>query len=341
MLVRRIAYAILLLAASGFFIFNTRYLSWLLLCATVGFLPLQLLLCLPWWRRGTARLAVLPGMAVAGQPLQVSINLGGKAVFSGGRATLCCHNRFTGKTRKQRLHLPPGGRAVVLVQDSDCGVVHVFLRHVRLLDAAGILALPIIAPPPALCLLQAPEPLIPLELPPEALDQSALPQYGAAHTGPAAFREYSDIREYRLGDRLRDVHWKLTAKMDKMLVREGGASPFAAPQLCFDLYGSPAEAARVLGRVAALSAALCGMERSHALHWIDGEAVLQSRVLSQHAELDALMWQLLQTRLPQNGWPIRERLPVLPGPVLVVEADALELYEGGVWKAGFTGEVAQ
>lgn len=342
MIFRRIVYLVALVCATLFYIFNTRYFSYLLLCAVAGFLPLQLLLSLLWWRRGTVRLAVAPGAVAAGQPFHVQVDLGARAVFAGGRATLCCRNLFTGQVYKLRLRLPPAGPTVFEIQDSDCGtgVVEISLRRARVLDAAGIFALPLQAPPPALCLLQAPAPALPLELPPEALDQSALPQFGAAHTGPAAFREYSDIREYRLGDRLRDVHWKLTAKMDKMLVREGGTSPFAAPQLCFDFYGAPPRAAQVLGQVAALSAALCGMERSHGLHWLDAEGVLQSRVLEERTALDALMWQLLQTRLPETGKPVREHLPPLPGPVLVVDAQAVELYDSGVLKVTISGEVA-
>lgn len=49
------------------------------------------------------------------------------------------------------------------------------------------------------------------------------------------FSEVSDIREYIPGDRIRDIHWKVSARQDKLMVKERVATAGSEIVLLFDL----------------------------------------------------------------------------------------------------------
>lgn len=49
----------------------------------------------------------------------------------------------------------------------------------------------------------------------------------------------TDIREYRPGDRLQKIHWKLSAKIDKLMIKENEASASHQFYVLLELYRSP------------------------------------------------------------------------------------------------------
>ena len=82
---------------------------------------------------------------------------------------------------------------------------------------------------------------------PEFLDSSE----GA----PAARGEYRGLREYRVGDDPRDIHWKTTAKIGTPVTREYDQDANETIRICLDTRGEPGEAAEAAIEVAAAVAA--------------------------------------------------------------------------------------
>ena len=52
------------------------------------------------------------------------------------------------------------------------------------------------------------------------------------------FSEIHDLREYRPGDSLHEIHWKLSAKTDKLIVREAEEPDLGLVVLSFDFSGT-------------------------------------------------------------------------------------------------------
>lgn len=77
--------------------------------------------------------------------------------------------------------------------------------------------------------------------------------------------ETYDIREYRPGDRLPSVHWKLSAKKDELVVRENSRPLVFSVVILINLYGNMAE--DLLDKIASLSFALTQNECPHYLAW--------------------------------------------------------------------------
>lgn len=83
--------------------------------------------------------------------------------------------------------------------------------------------------------------------------------------------ETFQVREYRAGDRLQNVHWKLTAKQDDLMVKEY-SMPKACPVILF-LSFRPGKRRKLLGyleTVASLSFSIMDAGCPHYVVWYDG-----------------------------------------------------------------------
>ncbi len=161
----------------------------------------------PYCTRGTAaelelRFSVRRFFPVGSAKIQLSV----ENRFAGEtyRIPVCWHGLTTGV---QRVPLPTElcGQLVIRVQRWDCR------------DMMGLFRLPRKAPDAVICTVLPPAvaPEHPVDL------ESALktvthlkPKYGGG------FSEEHDLRDYRPGDMSNSIHWKLSSKADKLIVRE-------------------------------------------------------------------------------------------------------------------------
>lgn len=112
---------------------------------------------------------------------------------------------------------------------APCGPADLPCHRARVYDALGLVGLPLQLPT-ACSIAVEPEPLEPAELP--NLSQF---QYRSYHPKPGGgFSEIHDLREYRPGDSLHEIHWKLSAKTDKLIVREAEEPDRGLIVLSFD-----------------------------------------------------------------------------------------------------------
>ncbi len=82
------------------------------------------------------------------------------------------------------------------------------------------------------------------------------PQFANSSEGaPAARGEYRGLREYRVGDDPRDIHWRTSAKIGKPVTREYDQQANEIIRICLDTRGEPGEAAEAAIEVAAAAAA--------------------------------------------------------------------------------------
>ena len=82
------------------------------------------------------------------------------------------------------------------------------------------------------------------------------PQFSDSSEGaPAARGEYRGLREYRVGDDPKDIHWKTTAKIGRPVMREYDQDANETVWICLDTRGKQGEAAEAAIEVAAALAA--------------------------------------------------------------------------------------
>ncbi|MBR4889368.1 MAG: DUF58 domain-containing protein [Clostridia bacterium] len=272
----RMMYAAALLGACLFYSFYFYWFSWYLLLLVLA-MPLFSLLC------------SLPGMLTMQVKVQVpaAVNRGQRAnmVFTAKAAApvaLCraeVHSRspFSGEQRTDRLFLQRG-TTPLLLPVGHCGVLHYTVDQVRVYDFLGLFCRKVRAAQSGEVVVH-PVPAAPEALPPISLSQPLGYRKSAIGTNEAY-----ELREYVPGDDLRTVHWKLTAKQDELIVREPMEEEQAPMVLTFDPGHRADTADWTLERVLWISRWLLRQEKSHELHWLEGEGRLHHHALIQKEE---------------------------------------------------------
>lgn len=131
------------------------------------------------------------------------------------------------------------------------------------------------------------------------------------------FAEHHDLRLYRPGDSLHSIHWKLTAKTGKLIVREPLVAQPGQLLLTMCLQGQPEVLDQKFGKLLFLSRFLLSKDQTHALHCLTGQGLLCFSI--------------------QNETDLLAALTALLG-ASPAEADTLPETGGGIWHYHIGGE---
>lgn len=157
----------------------------------------------------------------------------------------------------------------------NCGGYAVEIEKARILDYLGLFSFPArrrrngrLLVPPVKC---------PLDRLPEELDLPPL------RWKPSTQRlgENHELRPYRPGDSLNTVHWKLSAKMGALTVREAMEPQKRTACLTLNLWGSPQELDKRLGQLLWLGAYLLERDMDPLILCMTGEGPVR---LEPHSE---------------------------------------------------------
>ena len=314
MLHRRISYAALLLAAVVFQIFFKYYLSTFVLVLVVLLPVLSVVLTLP-ALLGTSLHLTPEGNVPRGSEGRFTLSLERKnsLPLPPVKVRLTWTNQLTGESGGLVCHLlPQDGKAQLSIPLAapHCGRLVCDVTQARGCDLLGLFPLPIPGKAQG-ALLSLP---LPTEvLPPEELEA---PRSGGVilkpRPGGGPGEDY-DLREYRAGDSLRSIHWKLSSKKDELVVREalGGRRPQIL--LSFDLFGSPDRLDRVLARLWTASHVLSRQDLLHEICWVGPDGQAEREPVASQAQLTACMARILSQRAPETKPQAALTLPDGPG----------------------------
>ncbi|MCI9073397.1 MAG: DUF58 domain-containing protein [Lachnospiraceae bacterium] len=128
--------------------------------------------------------------------------------------------------------------------------------------------------------------------------------YDSLRSGSDA-SETLNLRPFQDGDKLRNIHWKLSAKADELLVREN-SMPRGCPVAVLVETGDAPETR--LQCAASLSFCLMDRECPHYVAWYSGDTqdLVRARVDDEESYYEALLC-LVRERSPGNMPDIRER----------------------------------
>ena len=321
MLRRRVCYAALLLGAVLFQIFFRFYLSTFTLVLVVLLPGLSVLLSLP----GLLNCALL--LSSGGD-----VPRGGEGVFTlraAGRGPfplppvkvlLSWTNQLTGQGGQFVRTLRPGeegAETALTVPLPHCGRVVCRVERAAACDLLGLFPLPVPGRPAA-ALLSLPRPAETAA--PEELDA---PRAGGAALKPrpgGGPGEDYDLRDYRPGDPLRAIHWKLSSKKDELVVRETLEPRQAAIILTYDHFGPAAALDEVFDRLCALSRLLLERGRPHRIQWAaPASGAVEDAPVDSERTLTAFLERAFSLPAPETGRSILDgalRVPGEDGPPL-------------------------
>ncbi|MGN0659797.1 MAG: DUF58 domain-containing protein [Emergencia sp.] len=298
------------------------YLLWLLFLGAVCFFHLS------WFLLGLMTLSILALPLSAAvlyrerEKVKVSLQVQGS---SEGRNTVKCRvtfryggvlpyvfcslkltfaNRLTGESRQIRCRTvcgrKQGGELCLQAESRFCGKGEVTAEDLHI---AGPLGIPYVR---GLCRERKAALMLPAvrEIPSAGSLTAAVDIEGVDYSGEKPGFDPSEIfavREYREGDSLRSIHWKLSGKLDDLLVREPGLPVKNSMQLlmetCFS--GPDEETCRsTMDQVAAwtisLSEQLIDSGISHRLGWMNyRENVFHNYEIENAADLMGILGELL------------------------------------------------
>ena len=256
---RRILYLAALLACGVFYLAYREWFAWFLLLGAVALPILSILLTLPAILSAGAE-PELSGAVSQGD--RVCLTLKSRRWFQPPalRSGLPVRNLLTGA----EWTLQPGDE----LPTEHCGALLLAASRVRVYDCLGLFAfrqrraadkiLPV--RPTERAMIRPPQPN-------RSLSSSWRPVTGGG------FSEDHDLRLYRPGDELRRVHWKLSAKTGKLIVREPIEPRQDMTTLTLELNGSPEELDVKLGSLLWLSKHLIGQGIPHQLRCLSGRGV--------------------------------------------------------------------
>lgn len=311
---RRILYLIALAAVLVFQIMNDSYLARLLLALCISLPILSLLLSIAAIRGCRLILHSNLNEIPRGGENHWFLSVDNRSSLPVSRLTvrLKSKNLLTGTSirKKYKLNGVTKHNPISFQADtSHCSLLELTITRLRAYDYLGLFSvrLPL---PEAVRILVEPIPVDPgsLNLPEGNGERKPI-----GSSSPKGHCEDYDLREYRPGDPMRSVHWKLSSKWDDLIVKEGVDQLVPLPLLTLDHFGTAEEFDHVLDRLMGFCYALLSVQRSHAVLWLkNGDARLH--VISCEKELKECLIALCSEPLAISGTSILDNPELIRGP---------------------------
>lgn len=183
---------------------------------------------------------------------------------------------------------------------AHCGGYRVITEKARVCDYLGLFSFPVRRKEPKRFLVR-PKPL-PVKNVPDL--KNFVPKVWKPKFG-GGYGENHELRLYRPGDSLNQVHWKLSAKTGKLTIREPMEPLRGKLLLTMTLGGTRSELDRKFGRLQWLGTYLIERDLAFELEVLTGEGVQGFRIL-ERKELEKVLDTLLCAPAAASG-SIRER----------------------------------
>ena len=263
---RRIFYLITLFCSLVFWVVYQKWLAWFLLLVLLTLPLFSLLLSLVPMGKVRAELRC-PGITRMGVPSRSSLRLSSQFPAPPVSCKIRLVNSLTGERYV--------GRAGELIPTEHCGKITITPDKPRVYDYLGLFSrrLPL---QESRSVLVLPKP-VPGELPKYGKEDAC----GLRPKRGGGVAENHELRLFRPGDELRNVHWKMTAKTGKLIYREGMEPIKSGFVMTLSLFGTPEELDRKLGQLLWSCRELLRQKQTHKVLCATGKGVLSFTVTNE------------------------------------------------------------
>jgi len=246
---------------------------------------------------------LIPDTLAYGEVLNVDVNIkGGRMLLGYVKCEILLINQFTGERHTKEMITDSANvaNAGFLFDRKNCGLYSVTIIRLDAVDMFGLHSWRIKHDARSSTLV-LPE-LFDINIEIDQSKASALDsdEYSMNHPGHDPSETFA-IREYAPGDPLRSIHWKLSQKTDKLLVRELGMPIINSILLLLEVPTLNEADAGYLNSIAGIlfsishSLVFCNMP--HTLGWFDALSKKHEyREITNQRELDAAFAELLANK---------------------------------------------
>lgn len=251
MAVRRTIYLITLIASFLLYLFHTQYLSFVLM-EVVVFVPIaSCLLTLPLLRKYRLGLKWHTDPDNRHAAPVISVHTGQVFPVTPMHMEIELDNLYYQERQRRSVTMVPGQKAIPAVRylQTRYGVIRGSVKKARMQDFLGLVRFPVPCGTPVEVLFLPDEiPFSGSGLLEKSLEKPLSEEVSDARFRGVGDREQKDIRGFREGDALRDVHWKLTMRSDEMIVREYEPDGEQLVDIRLERAADPDQFARCIGR---------------------------------------------------------------------------------------------
>jgi len=291
---------------AGTVVFHAYYFGWF------SWFLLVLMLCLPWFSLLVSLPAMLrvrihldlPAACMREEPAYVTLRAAnGFLPMPRCRFRLTVHTVMSGKAVSMKQQIPGHDSWYVPLDTSHCGVLRCSAGKGRIYDYLGLFCLPVRAGKDGELMVK-PAAAAPSNMPNLSLflARRRQPKPGGG------FSEEHELRDYRPGDSMRDIHWKLSVKTDRMIVREAQEPIRGLTLLTLDLAGTPDDVDSVLQQLQWLSQWLLDHDTEHQVLWIDpADCQMATAAIRTPEDLQKMMQRLLRSSLREDTPSLLDR----------------------------------
>ena len=283
---RRIVYLASLAGCLVFYYFYREWLSWLFLTAMVALPWLSLLLSLPAILTARGTLDV-PGDLAPGDACRADASITALLPPPPFLCKLRVTHAITGQTRILKTGKP--------LPTDICGRLRIQQTKLWICDYLGLFRFPLRKKADRYVYIR-PQPTAITPVPDFAVQP---PRQWKPKPG-GGFAENHDLRLYRPGDNLQQIHWKLSAKTGNLILREAMVPIHQPLRLTLDLQGDAGELNRKLGRLFWLGSILAEKGRLFNIAALTGRGVLTWQITGKE-DLDKAMTELLSAPAAESG----------------------------------------
>ncbi|MDO4489058.1 MAG: DUF58 domain-containing protein [Eubacteriales bacterium] len=218
-------------------------------------------------------------------------------------------NDLTGEREKISLAGGAGARKSFthsfLIQSRYCGRLYVAVRRISLMDYFGLISVK------ADVRASARITVLP-ELFPVDADMGTAASYsddGVADRKGDDRSEVFALREYRAGDDVRQIHWKLSAKLDELIIREAGTPETRSLLVVWDkrINGTPAQMDALAEAVSSVCMGLTNNGILYSISWTGEEEPEIEDVADENGLLQAIPALVKNAGSPECRLPNMEQ----------------------------------
>lgn len=226
--------------------------------------------------------------------------------------------RFTAERKHSEVALP--------YVDEACGKIEVHMQYVYILDPLGLFRIR----------KKMKRKTSFFVMPNPIAQQEALPMH--FQYGEERYVQYKpgndpgetfDVHAYRAGDSIHKIHWKLSAKMDELMVRDFSMPLQDDLSVRFDLYGSVQDAQTILAHVYGFSFYLLECAHVHdVVQYAYGQELRKQRVETK-AHIDAFLKQILSASPALHETSALPDITQMNSPIFFVKKDGVLMEKKG------------
>ena len=288
-------YSISLIAAFIFFLFYKMWLSWYILIALLAIPVFALIVTIA--ASLTVKFSIVnPAATVKGKPAFIKLSIEGIAsAFSFYKVKMITTDHMAGTQEKKVIVICDNGVTKIPLETDHCGAYSYKLSKLKVYDLLGFFHFDQNINKD-IELLVKPSPEMPGYMPDmygfkaKNLRKSSKPN-----------SEIYDIRDYQLGDPVKTIHWKMSAKKDKYLVKEPLEEYGGYSRVILKMTDDRDELDLHLGQILFTSKFFIDHEVAHIIRVIPPDSREVAFSIESNIDLERALHTILHMRIPEEA----------------------------------------